>query len=228
MDPRPLISVVDDDESVRESLPDLLREFGFDAQTFSSAEEFLASEAVADTNCLVLDVAMPGMTGPDLQRELKLREQSIPIVFITAHRDARARLRLIGQGAVDSLQAALHGQIRGGFDHATIESDHAPYNPGGALWKILPRNDATRDAIAGLLADWTNVPPRFQTQMARFHDSLMNGGPLPVMTADSRRALEIVTAFYHSSETHTEVRMPIGPDHPKYRSWLPASHGGQA
>src|SRR5262245_48476595 len=103
MDPRPLISVVDDDESVRESLPDLLWEFGFEAQTFSSAEEFLASEAVADTNCLVLDVAMPGMTGPDLQRELKLREQSIPIVFITAQRDARVRPDLIAQGAVDCL-----------------------------------------------------------------------------------------------------------------------------
>ena len=103
MDPRPLISVVDDDESVRESLPDLLREFGFEAQTFSSAEEFLASEAVADTNCLLLDVAMPGMTGPDLQRELRLREQSIPIVFITAQRDATMRPRLIAQGAVECL-----------------------------------------------------------------------------------------------------------------------------
>lgn len=103
MDPRPLISVVDDDESVRESLPDLLREFGFDAQAFSSAEEFLASEAVADTHCLVLDVAMPGMTGPDLQRELKLREQAIPIVFITAQRDAAVRPRLIAQGAVECL-----------------------------------------------------------------------------------------------------------------------------
>jgi len=100
---RPLISVVDDDESVRESLPDLLNEFGFEAQTFSSAEEFLASESVANTNCLVLDVAMPGMTGPDLQEELKLRERSIPIVFITAHRDATERLRLIAQGAVDCL-----------------------------------------------------------------------------------------------------------------------------
>jgi FixJ family two-component response regulator len=103
MTTRPLISVVDDDESVRESLPDLLNEFGFAAQTFSSAEEFLASESVTDTKCLVLDVAMPGMTGPDLQQELKLREQSIPIVFITAHRDATARLRLIAQGAVDCL-----------------------------------------------------------------------------------------------------------------------------
>jgi len=103
MDPRPLISVVDDDESVRESLPDLLREFGFEAQTFSSAEEFLASESVADTNCLVLDVAMPGMSGPDLQQELKTREQSIPIVFITAARDATVRTRLLAQGAVECL-----------------------------------------------------------------------------------------------------------------------------
>ena len=103
MDPRPLISVVDDDESVRESLPDLLREFGFEAQVFSSAEEFLASEIVAETNCLVLDVAMPGMTGPDLQRELKLREQSIPIVFITGQRDATTRPHLIAEGAVDCL-----------------------------------------------------------------------------------------------------------------------------
>ena len=100
---RPLISVVDDDESIRESLPDLLREFGFEARVFTSAEEFLASEAVGATNCLLLDVAMPGMTGPDLQRELKVREQSIPIVFITAQRDGSVRPRLIAQGAVDCL-----------------------------------------------------------------------------------------------------------------------------
>ncbi len=79
----PLITVVDDDESVRESLPDLLKEFGFEAQAFSSAEEFLASQSIAETRCLVLDVAMSGMTGPDLQRELTRRDQSIPIVFIT-------------------------------------------------------------------------------------------------------------------------------------------------
>ena len=100
---RPLISVVDDDESVRESLPDLLKEFGFEAQTFSSAEDFLASESIAETSCLVLDVAMPGMSGPDLQRELTRRDQSIPIVFITAHRDEAVRPRLISQGAVDCL-----------------------------------------------------------------------------------------------------------------------------
>ena len=100
---RTLITVVDDDESVRESLPDLLKEFGFEAQTFSSAEEFLESESIAQTRCLVLDVAMPGMTGPDLQRELKNRDQSIPIVFITGQRDEAIRPRLIAQGAVDCL-----------------------------------------------------------------------------------------------------------------------------
>jgi len=99
----PLITVIDDDESVRESLPDLLKEFGFDAQAFSSAEDFLASESIAKTRCLVLDVAMPGMTGPDLQQELTRRDQSIPIVFITAQRDDAVRPRLIAQGAVDCL-----------------------------------------------------------------------------------------------------------------------------
>jgi FixJ family two-component response regulator len=103
MNTRPLISVVDDDESVRESLPDLLKEFGFDAQAFSSAADFLSSDWVGRTNCLILDVAMPGMTGPDLQRELTLRRQVIPIVFITAHRDDNVRPRLIEQGAVECL-----------------------------------------------------------------------------------------------------------------------------
>jgi FixJ family two-component response regulator len=99
----PLISVVDDDESVRESLPDLLREFGFTAQAFSSAEEFLASDYIDQTRCLVLDIAMPGMTGPDLQRELTRRRQEIPIVFITAHGDETVRPHMIAQGAVECL-----------------------------------------------------------------------------------------------------------------------------
>jgi FixJ family two-component response regulator len=100
---RPLISVVDDDESVRESLPDLLREFGFAAQAFASAEEFLASDYLGQTRCLVLDVAMPGMSGPDLQQELTRRRQEIPIVFITAHRDEGVRPRLLERGAVECL-----------------------------------------------------------------------------------------------------------------------------
>ena len=100
---RSLVSVVDDDESVRESLPDLLRECGFAVQAFSSAEEFLASDYVAQTQCLILDIAMPGMSGPDLQRELTLRRQPIPIVFITAHGDVTVRPHLIKLGAVECL-----------------------------------------------------------------------------------------------------------------------------
>ena len=100
---RSLVTVVDDDESVRESLPDLLKEFGFATQAFSSAEEFLASDYVGQTKCLILDVAMSGMSGIDLQRELKLRQQTIPIVFITAHRDENLRPLMLEQGAIECL-----------------------------------------------------------------------------------------------------------------------------
>jgi FixJ family two-component response regulator len=100
---RPLVSVVDDDESVRESLPDLLRDFGFTVQAFASAEEFLASDSLNQTGCLILDIAMPGTTGPDLQRELKLRRIEIPIVFITGHGDETVRPRMLEQGAVECL-----------------------------------------------------------------------------------------------------------------------------
>ncbi|HEX8292738.1 MAG TPA: response regulator [Pyrinomonadaceae bacterium] len=103
MDTRPLISVVDDDESVRESLPDLLRELGFAARAFSSAEEFLASDCIEQTGCLVMDVSMPGMSGPDLQQELTRRGHDIPIVFITAHGDEAVRPRLLERGAVECL-----------------------------------------------------------------------------------------------------------------------------
>jgi len=100
---RPLVSVVDDDESVRESLPDLLRELGYSVRAFSSAEEFLASDCVGETRCLILDIAMPGMTGPDLQQELTVRGQEIPIIFITAQADETVRARSIEQGAVECL-----------------------------------------------------------------------------------------------------------------------------
>jgi len=100
---RSLVSIVDDDESVRESLPDMVRQFGFAAQAFASAEAFLASDFVEQTRCLILDVAMPGMSGPDLQRELANRRQSIPIVFITATSDETIRSRVLADGAVECL-----------------------------------------------------------------------------------------------------------------------------
>jgi FixJ family two-component response regulator len=100
---RSLVSVVDDDQSIRESLPDLLKEFGFTAQTFSSAEEFLASDSIDQTDCLILDIAMPGMTGPELQHELAIRRKEIPIIFITGQRDEAIRPRLLRLGAVECL-----------------------------------------------------------------------------------------------------------------------------
>lgn len=100
---RRLVSVVDDDESVRESLPDLLKEFGFAARAFSSAKEFLTSDCVDQTRCLIVDVFMPGMSGPDLQRELKFRRQYIPIVFMTAKKNETVGPQALEQGAVECL-----------------------------------------------------------------------------------------------------------------------------
>jgi FixJ family two-component response regulator len=116
------VTVVDDDVSVRESLPDLLREFGYAVEAFASAEEFLASGVIGQTRCLILDVAMPGMSGLDLQRELVRRQQAPPIVFITASRDEAVRSRALKAGAaaclfkpfsegalLNTIQAALQG-----------------------------------------------------------------------------------------------------------------------
>ncbi len=101
---RELLSVVvDDDESVRESLPDLLREFGFAARAFSSAQEFLSSGCASETSCLILDVAMPGMSGPELQQELKRLGREIPIIFITGKKDESIRAQVLKQGAAGYL-----------------------------------------------------------------------------------------------------------------------------
>src|ERR1700745_1704226 len=95
-----LVSVVDDDESVRESLPDLLREFGFSVRAFSSAREFLSSESLGQTKCLILDVVMPGMTGLELQQELRHAGHDIPVIFISAQKDVAIREQAFRQGAV--------------------------------------------------------------------------------------------------------------------------------
>jgi FixJ family two-component response regulator len=100
---RPLVSVIDDDQSVRESLPDLLKELGYEAEVFSSAEEFLTSGQIGRSKCLILDVAMPGMSGPDLLRELRIRQQEIPTIFITGQKDGAIRPSVMKEGAVDCL-----------------------------------------------------------------------------------------------------------------------------
>lgn len=113
----PIVAIVDDDISVRESLPDLLRELGCEAHAYESAEAFLASGRVGDISCLILDIALPGMSGPDLFRELRRCRQDVPIVFITAQTDDTTRPRLLKQGAVDCLfkpfsEAALLSALR--------------------------------------------------------------------------------------------------------------------
>ena len=98
-----LVSIVDDDQSVRESLPDLISEFGFAARAFSSPKEFLSSNCVDETRCLILDISMPGMSGPELHQELKCRGQAIPIIFITGQKDEIIRARVVKEGAAGFL-----------------------------------------------------------------------------------------------------------------------------
>ena len=122
MPSRPLVSVVDDDLSVRESLPDLLETFGFSVRAFASAEDFLTSDCVDQTECLVLDIAMPGMTGPELQKEMA-RRRKLPIVFITADADDATRSRLIDAGAVDCLLKPLSESSLLGAINAALGRD---------------------------------------------------------------------------------------------------------
>lgn len=117
-----LVSVIDDDESVRESLQDLLKELGYAALTFSSGEEFLTSNSTLHTKCLILDIVMPGIGGPDLKRELERRKVKCPVIFITGQRDEGLRSRLLEDAAIDclfkpfsdmALQRALDSALKG-------------------------------------------------------------------------------------------------------------------
>ena len=120
---RLLLSVVDDDEMLRESLPDLLREFGFSARAFSSGQEFLSSSYVDETRCLILDVAMPGMSGLEVQEELKRRRQAMPIIFITGQKDEEIRRQAFSQGAVKFL-------LKPFSDSALLEAINAALSGG--------------------------------------------------------------------------------------------------
>jgi len=98
-----IVCVVDDDVSVRDALPALLGQFGFTAHAFASAEEFLSSDQADSADCLILDVAMPGMSGPDLHAKLKCRGIHGPVIFITAHADPLLPARLMREGAAACL-----------------------------------------------------------------------------------------------------------------------------
>ncbi|WP_309246527.1 response regulator transcription factor [Ramlibacter montanisoli] len=114
--------MVDDDSSVREALPDLLEVFGFASEAFASAEEFLAARPPPDAQALILDVAMPGMTGPELFAELKRRGSVIPVIFITAQADPALQPRLLAQGAASCLfkpfsEVALFAAVESALEH---------------------------------------------------------------------------------------------------------------
>jgi FixJ family two-component response regulator len=122
----PSISVVDDDDSIRESLRGLIRSIGFSANIFASAEDFLNSDRLDKTDCLILDVRMPGMNGLDLQRHLMVRRHEIPVIFITAHGDEEARSRALGEGAIAYLfkpfsEDALLNAVQAALERSDVE-----------------------------------------------------------------------------------------------------------
>jgi FixJ family two-component response regulator len=119
MNTRPLVSVIDDDESVRESLPHLLKGFGFAVRAFSSAEEYLGSDQISQSKCLILDITMPGMSGPDLFQELRRLGRDTPVIFITAQRDEKLRSEVLQQGAIACLFKPFSGTaLRAAIDTA--------------------------------------------------------------------------------------------------------------
>ncbi|WP_445678926.1 Gfo/Idh/MocA family protein [Radicibacter daui] len=135
---------------------------------------------------------------------------------------------LMESGALVTASATLGSQeeisrLRLCFENVTFESNHEAYSPGDDPWQIIPANEAIAARIDALLRNWKPSGRRYGGQMPAFHAALTAGGPLPVTAADARRSLEMVTAFYHSSETGRDVGLPLSADHPKYHGWRPAA-----
>ncbi len=142
--------------------------------------------------------------------------------------DCAAVSLAFASGALGSLAVTLGSQeeisrLRFCFENVTFESSLAPYAPGDDPWRIIAATPEIDERFAMALADWRFVPSRFEGLMARYHEALESGGPLPVTLADARRSLELITALYHSAETHSEVVLPIASSHPKYRGWRPGA-----
>ena len=116
-----LVAIVDDDESVQRALQDLIESDGLPALCFSSAEQFLGSEARGKAACLIADIRMPGMSGLELQAKLKTERCRIPVIFITAHGDARIRIHAMRQGAVEFLSKPFDGAVLLEIVHTALE-----------------------------------------------------------------------------------------------------------
>jgi predicted dehydrogenase len=112
-------------------------------------------------------------------------------------------------------------RLRFAFENVTFESNNSPYAPGDGPWKIIPANDDIAQKIEALLRDAPPIGRRFNGQMEAFYRALTTGQQPPVTSADARRALELLTAHYHSSDTQTDIALPILQGHPKYNSWRP-------
>jgi FixJ family two-component response regulator len=147
----PLVAVVDDDESVRESLPPLLVSYGFGVDAFASAERFLASSRLGDVRCLILDVTMPGMSGPQLHAELRRRGLETPVVFITAHGDDELRATLLRDGAIDCLPKPFSEEA---LLHA-VRAALARHDADGVVF-VVDDDVSVRESVEGLLrlAGW--------------------------------------------------------------------------
>ncbi|MES5098413.1 Gfo/Idh/MocA family oxidoreductase [Agrobacterium sp. BA1120] len=133
---------------------------------------------------------------------------------------------LMKNGALVSLTTTLGSQeeisrLRLAFENVTFESNHAAYSPGDGPWRILPANEEIGQKIDALLADMPPVGRRFTGQMEAFYHALEKGEPAPVRTSDARGSLELIAAIYHSSDTNSDVTLPITTGHPKYISWRP-------
>jgi predicted dehydrogenase len=133
---------------------------------------------------------------------------------------------VLESGALASLAATLGSaeeisRLRLCFEHVTFESSLAPYAPGDDPWQIIATSPQAGARIAEALEGWSFVASRFEGLMASYHHALETSGVLPVTLADARRALELITALYHSAETGAAVTLPIAANHPKYASWRP-------
>ena len=116
-----LVAIVDDDQSVQSALQDLIESDGLSTVCFGSAEQFLDSEARQEAACLIVDIRMPGMSGLELQAKLKAERCRKPIIFITAHGDARMRIRAMREGAVEFLTKPFDDAVLLGIVHAALD-----------------------------------------------------------------------------------------------------------
>jgi FixJ family two-component response regulator len=159
-DEQPVVYVIDDDASVRESLQDLLRSVGLVVETFASTREFLSSERSDTFGCIVLDVRLPGMGGLEFQRSLLTSGVQLPIIFISGHADIPMSVQAMKSGAVEFLTKPLHEQALLDSIQAAVERDRARRQEEKIVAELRRRFDSLtsreREVLALLIAGRVN------------------------------------------------------------------------